>query len=152
LQVPPHHIKTYQIEKQENTTLESVTSAIHFMVTTQHFLKGQMRVRNPSIIYLHTNLSISVSTSFSILQLKCTANIFDIFKEEIESIIEEDKPRIMASGRSYDMNNYPLDEHGNSIGERDRDRGYEDHNESYLKYLTRKCCKTHEICSVGFKN
>ncbi|XP_062125350.1 uncharacterized protein LOC133838295 [Drosophila sulfurigaster albostrigata] len=109
--VPPHHIKTYQTEKQENTTLESVTSAIHFMVTNQHFLKGQMR-------------------------LKCTANIFDIFKEEIESIIEEDKPRIMASGRSYDMNNYPLDEHGNSIGERDRGRGYEDHNESYLTYYS----------------
>ncbi|KAM8716533.1 hypothetical protein ACLKA7_003414 [Drosophila subpalustris] len=110
--VPPHHIKAYQIEKQENTTLESVTSAIHFMVTTQHFLKGQMR-------------------------LKCTANIFDIFKEEMESIIEEDKPRILASGRSYDMNNYPLDEHGNSIGERDRERGYEDHNESFLTYLQR---------------
>ncbi|XP_064553952.1 uncharacterized protein beat-Ic isoform X1 [Drosophila montana] len=107
--VPPHHIKTYQIEKQENSTLESVTSAIHFMVTTQHFLKGQMR-------------------------LKCTANIFDIFKEEIESIIEEDRPRIMASGRSYDINNYPLDEHGNGHGDRERG-GYEDHNESYLTHL-----------------
>ncbi|KAH8262829.1 hypothetical protein KR044_000802, partial [Drosophila immigrans] len=109
--VPPHHIKTYQIEKQENTTLESVTSAIHFMVTNQHFLKGRMR-------------------------LKCTADIFDIFKEEVETFIEEDKPRIMASGRSYDMNNYPLDEHGNSIGERDQGRGYEDHNESYLTYYS----------------
>ncbi|XP_022218936.2 uncharacterized protein LOC111071744 isoform X2 [Drosophila obscura] len=103
--VPPHHIKTYQIEKQENTTLESVTSAIHFMVTTQHFLKGQMR-------------------------LKCTANIFDIFKEEMESVIEEDRPRIMASGRSYDINNYPLDEHTNG------ERGFEDHNESYLTYYS----------------
>ncbi|KAH8395726.1 hypothetical protein KR222_011667, partial [Zaprionus bogoriensis] len=107
--VPPHHIKTKQTERQENTTLESVTSAIHFMVTTQHFLKGQMR-------------------------LKCTANIFDIFKEEIESIIEEDRPRIMASGRSYDINNYPLEEHGNGIG--DRERGYEDHNESFLTYYS----------------
>ncbi|XP_043070559.1 uncharacterized protein LOC6561644 isoform X1 [Drosophila grimshawi] len=108
--VPPHHIKTYQIEKQENSSLESVTSAIHFMVTNQHFLKGQMR-------------------------LKCTANIFDIFKEEIESIIEEDRPRIMASGRSYDINNYPLDEHGNNNGDRERG-GYEDHNESYLTYYS----------------
>lgn len=73
------------------------------------------------------------------LQLKCTANIFDIFKEEIESIIEEDRPRIMASGRSYDINNYPLEEHGNGIGERDRERGYEDHNESYLTYYSREC-------------
>ncbi|XP_020810500.1 uncharacterized protein LOC110185834 [Drosophila serrata] len=104
--VPPHHIKTYQTERQENSTLESVTSAIHFMVTTQHFLKSQMR-------------------------LKCTANIFDIFKEEMESIIEEDRPRIMASGRSYDMNNYPLEENPN--GERG---GYEDHNESYLTYYS----------------
>ncbi|XP_070140941.1 uncharacterized protein beat-Ic isoform X2 [Drosophila kikkawai] len=104
--VPPHHIKTYQTERQENSTLESVTSAIHFMVTTQHFLKSQMR-------------------------LKCTANIFDIFKEEMESVIEEDRPRIMASGRSYDMNNYPLEENPN--GERG---GYEDHNESYLTYYS----------------
>ncbi|XP_017061176.2 uncharacterized protein LOC108101373 [Drosophila ficusphila] len=104
--VPPHHIKTYQIEKRENSTLESVTSAIHFMVTNQHFLKSQMR-------------------------LKCTANIFDIFKEEMESVIEEDRPRIMASGRSYDINNYPLEEQTN--GERG---GYEDHNESYLTYYS----------------
>ncbi|KAH8353189.1 hypothetical protein KR084_009495 [Drosophila pseudotakahashii] len=104
--VPPHHIKTYQREKRENSTLESVTSAIHFMVTNQHFLKSQMR-------------------------LKCTANIFDIFKEEMESVIEEDRPRIMASGRSYDINNYPLEEHPN--GERG---GYEDHNESYLTYYS----------------
>ncbi|XP_017067126.2 uncharacterized protein LOC108105187 [Drosophila eugracilis] len=104
--VPPHHIKTYQTEKRENSTLESVTSAIHFMVTNQHFLKSQMR-------------------------LKCTANIFDIFKEEMESVIEEDRPRIMASGRSYDINNYPLEEHTN--GERG---GYEDHNESYLTYYS----------------
>ncbi|XP_032582957.1 uncharacterized protein LOC6613662 [Drosophila sechellia] len=104
--VPPHHIKTYQTEKRENSTLESVTSAIHFMVTNQHFLKGQMR-------------------------LKCTANIFDIFKEEMESVIEEDRPRIMASGRSYDINNYPLEEHTN--GERG---GFEDHNESYLTYYS----------------
>ncbi|XP_050741084.1 uncharacterized protein LOC108032718 isoform X2 [Drosophila biarmipes] len=104
--VPPHHIKTYQTERRENSTLESVTSAIHFMVTNQHFLKSQMR-------------------------LKCTANIFDIFKEEMENIIEEDRPRIMASGRSYDINNYPLEEHTN--GERG---GYEDHNESYLTYYS----------------
>ncbi|XP_030375053.1 uncharacterized protein LOC115624490 [Scaptodrosophila lebanonensis] len=103
--VPPHHIKTYQIEKHENSSLESVMSAIHFMVTTQHFLKGQMR-------------------------LKCTANIFYIFKEEIESVIEEDRPRIMASGRSYDINNYPLDEHTNG------ERGFDDHNESYLTYYS----------------
>lgn len=46
----------------------------------------------------------------------------------------------MASGRSYDINNYPLDEHGNGIGgEQDRERGYEDHNESYLTYYSRKC-------------
>ncbi|XP_073821859.1 beaten path Ic isoform X2 [Musca autumnalis] len=100
--VPPHHIKTYQIEKYEQTNLESVMSAIHFMVTTQHFIKGQMR-------------------------LKCTASIFDIFREEIESVIEEDRPRIMASGRSYDAHSYPHDD--NSVG-------YEDHNESYLTYFS----------------
>uniref|UniRef100_A0A1A9VNR7 Uncharacterized protein n=1 Tax=Glossina austeni TaxID=7395 RepID=A0A1A9VNR7_GLOAU len=105
LTVPPHHIKTYQIEKYDDNNLESVMSAVHFMVTTQHFVKGQMR-------------------------LKCTATIFDIFKEEIESIIEEDRPRIMASGRSYDVHNYPYDPHGHGEG------GYEDHNESYLTYYS----------------
>ncbi|XP_037828638.1 uncharacterized protein LOC119616338 [Lucilia sericata] len=100
--VPPHHIKTYQIEKYEETNLESVMSAVHFMVTTQHFIKGQMR-------------------------LKCTASIFDIFKEEIESVIEEDRPRIMASGQSY-----PPDHGYGSHGDSD---GYE-HNESYLTYFS----------------
>ncbi|XP_054742274.1 uncharacterized protein LOC129247249 [Anastrepha obliqua] len=101
--VPLHHIKTYQIERYEESNLESVVSALHFMVTTQHFIKGQMR-------------------------LKCTASIFDIFKEEIESVIEEDRPRIMASGRSYDMhNNYPYEQHASGDG-------FEDHNESFLTY------------------
>ncbi|XP_065356508.1 uncharacterized protein LOC135950912 [Calliphora vicina] len=100
--VPPHHIKTYQIEKYEETNLESVMSAVHFMVTTQHFIKGQMR-------------------------LKCTASIFDIFKEEIESVIEEDRPRIMASGQSY-----PPDHGYGTHGDTD---GYE-HNESYLTYFS----------------
>jgi len=49
----------------------------------------------------------------------------------MESVIEEDRPRIMASGRSYDINNYPLEEHTN--GERG---GFEDHNESYLTYYS----------------
>ncbi|XP_069963374.1 uncharacterized protein beat-Ic isoform X2 [Bactrocera oleae] len=103
VEVPLHHIKTYQIERYEENNLESVVSALHFMVTTQHFIKGQMR-------------------------LKCTASIFDIFKEEIESVIEEDRPRIMASGRSYDMhNNYPYEQHASGDG-------FEDHNESFLTY------------------
>lgn len=70
-------------------------------------------------------------------QLKCTASIFDIFKEEIESVIEEDRPRIMASGRSYDMhNNYPYEQHASGDG-------FEDHNESFLTYsgeLQRMLC------------
>ncbi|XP_039952938.1 uncharacterized protein LOC120769806 [Bactrocera tryoni] len=101
--VPLHSIKSYQIERFEESNLESVVCALNFMVTTSHFVKGQMR-------------------------LKCTASIFDIFKEEIESVIEEDRPRIMASGRSYDMhNNYPYEQHGSGDG-------FEDHNESFLTY------------------
>lgn len=63
------------------------------------------------------------------LQLKCTASIFDIFKEEIESIIEEDRPRIMASGQSY-----PPDHIYGTHGVND---GYEQ-NESYLTYFSGK--------------
>ena len=59
--------------------------------------------------------------------MKCTASIFDIFQEEIESIIEEDRPRIMASGQSYPPD-HAYDSHGDSDG-------YE-HNESYLTYFS----------------
>ncbi|XP_020712802.1 uncharacterized protein LOC101452817 [Ceratitis capitata] len=120
--VPLHHIKTYQIERYEENNLESVVSALHFMVTTQHFIKGQMR-------------------------LKCTASIFDIFKEEIESVIEEDRPRIMASGRSYDMhNNYPYEQHASGDG-------FEDHNESFLTYsaadITSSATTIHTVASAS---
>ncbi|XP_055905701.1 uncharacterized protein LOC129941159 isoform X2 [Eupeodes corollae] len=99
--VPPHHIKMHQIEKYPEDNLESVFSEIGFMVTTQHFIKGQMK-------------------------LKCTASLFNIYHEEVEKLIEEDRPRIMASGRSFDMNAYPYDQQ--SSGD------FEDHNESYLTY------------------
>lgn len=65
--------------------------------------------------------------------MKCIATLFDIFREEIESVIEEDRPRIMASGRSHDMHNYPYDPHGPGEG---GGNGFEDHNESYLTYYS----------------
>ncbi|XP_055848175.1 uncharacterized protein LOC129913490 isoform X2 [Episyrphus balteatus] len=101
--VPPHHIKMHQIEKYPEDNLESVFSEIGFMVTTQHFIKGQMK-------------------------LKCTASLFNIYHEEVEKLIEEDRPRIMASGRSFDMNAYPYDQQ--SSGD------FEDHNESYLTHYS----------------
>lgn len=101
--VPPHHIKMHQIEKYPEDNLESVFSEIGFMVTTQHFIKGQMK-------------------------LKCTATLFNIYHEEVEKLIEEDRPKIMASGRSFDMNAYPYDQQ--SSGD------FEDHNESYLTYYS----------------
>lgn len=64
------------------------------------------------------------------MQLRCIGTIFDIYKEEIEKFIEEDRPRILASGRSYDMNAYPYEQQQSS-GD-----GPEDHNESYLTYYS----------------
>jgi len=44
--------------------------------------------------------------------LKCSARIHDIYAQESEKLIEEDRPRILASGRSPDMNMYPFDQPG----------------------------------------
>lgn len=58
------------------------------------------------------------------LQLKCSARIHDIYAQESEKLIEEDRPRILASGRSPDMNMYPFDQPGDA----------DEHNELFLTH------------------
>lgn len=59
--------------------------------------------------------------SASVLQLKCSARIYRIYHSETEKIIEEDRPRILASGRSPDM--YPFDQHNTD---------FQDDNDVYI--------------------
>lgn len=36
-------------------------------------------------------------------QLKCTATIYNIYRQETEKVIEEDRPRLLASGPDNDF-------------------------------------------------
>ncbi|KAL7740905.1 hypothetical protein ACLKA6_014067 [Drosophila palustris] len=97
IQVPPNYLRIYDIQRHLAEHLESSVLELNFVVTTHHFIKGR-------------------------LKLKCSARIHDIYAQESEKLIEEDRPRILASGRSPDMNMYPFDQPGD----------VEDQNESYL--------------------
>ncbi|ALC39900.1 beat-Ib, partial [Drosophila busckii] len=72
------------VERHLAEHLESSVLELNFVVTTHHFFKGR-------------------------LKLKCSARIHNIYAQESEKLIEEDRPRILASGRSPDMNMYPFD-------------------------------------------
>lgn len=56
-----------------------------------------------------------------ILQLKCSARIYRIYHGETEKYVEEDKPRIMASGRSPEM--YPFDRNNDEFDESNDENG-----------------------------
>ncbi|XP_037959229.1 uncharacterized protein LOC119688629 [Teleopsis dalmanni] len=83
-QVSPNYLRYYEIQKHVEENLESSVLEINFIVTLQHFIKSR-------------------------LKLKCSAHIHSIYALESEKIIEEDRPRILASGRSPDNSNYPYD-------------------------------------------
>ncbi|XP_037821505.1 uncharacterized protein MAL13P1.304-like [Lucilia sericata] len=92
IQVPPNYLRTYEIQKHVEEQLETSVLEINFIVTLQHFIKGR-------------------------LKLKCSARIHRIYHAETEKYIEEDRPRILASGRSpetfpYDHNDEFDDENG----------------------------------------
>ncbi|TMW42237.1 hypothetical protein DOY81_012683, partial [Sarcophaga bullata] len=90
--VPPNYLRVYDIQKHLEEQLETSVLEINFIVTLQHFIKGR-------------------------LKLKCSARIHRIYHAETEKYIEEDRPRILASGRSpetfpYDHNDEFDDENG----------------------------------------
>ncbi|XP_055923915.1 uncharacterized protein LOC129954197 [Eupeodes corollae] len=99
--VLPNYIRTYEVQKHTEENLESSVLEINFIVTYQHFMKGR-------------------------LKLKCTARIHEIYEQETEKVIEEDRPRILASGRSPDVNLYPFDQPG--------DGEFDEQNEQYLTH------------------
>uniref|UniRef100_A0A1A9WTZ3 Ig-like domain-containing protein n=1 Tax=Glossina brevipalpis TaxID=37001 RepID=A0A1A9WTZ3_9MUSC len=96
IQVPPNYLRIYDKQKHEGEQLESVVLEINFVVTLQHFIKGR-------------------------LKLKCSARIYRIYHGETEKYIEEDKPRIMASGRSPEM--YPFDHNNDEFDETNDENG-----------------------------
>ncbi|XP_055852709.1 uncharacterized protein LOC129916648 [Episyrphus balteatus] len=102
--VLPNYIRTYEVQKHTEENLESSVLEINFIVTYQHFIKGR-------------------------LKLKCTARIHEIYEQETEKLIEEDRPRILASGRSPDVNLYPFDQPG--------DGEFDDQNEQYLTHYNK---------------
>lgn len=71
-----------------------------------------------------------------LLQLKCSARIHDIYAQESEKLIEEDRPRILASGRSPDMNMYPFDQPGDA----------DEHNELFLTHKSEL-----KVVAIAFK-
>ncbi|KAH8251411.1 hypothetical protein KR032_011177, partial [Drosophila birchii] len=97
IQVPPNYLRVYDVQRHLAEHLESAVLEINFVVTVHHFIKGR-------------------------LKLKCSARIHDIYAQESEKLIEEDRPRILASGRSPDMNMYPFDQPGEA----------DEHNELFL--------------------
>lgn len=102
MQVPPHSVRKFGIQRHFTENLESAIVEINFMATLQHFIKGR-------------------------LKLKCSARIYDIYVQEAEKLIEEDRPRILASGRSPELNMYPFDHLSDT-------EGFDEHNELYLTH------------------
>lgn len=84
----PHQIKVYPVEKLPFDNLETSIVEINLLVTPQHFIKNR-------------------------LKLKCVARIHGIYEQNAEKLIEEDRPRILASGRSPDVNLFPYDKQAN---------------------------------------
>ena len=111
LQVPPNYLRIYDIQKHIEEQLETSVLEINFIVTLQHFIKGRLKVNSVQILYS----VLIILTNF--FQLKCSARIHRIYHAETEKFIEEDRPRILASGRSpetfpYDHNDEFDDENG----------------------------------------
>nr|XP_032293579.1 cell adhesion molecule 3 [Drosophila virilis] len=118
IQVPPNYLRTYDIQKHLAEHLESAVLELNFVVTTHHFIKGR-------------------------LKLKCSARIHNIYAQESEKLIEEDRPRILASGRSPDMNMYPFDQPGDA----------DEHNDLQLPYknaASRRCALDLQQQPTGF--
>ncbi|XP_037024568.1 uncharacterized protein LOC119066298 isoform X1 [Bradysia coprophila] len=82
-------IKHYAPMKDTTTNLELSVQEVNFLVTYLHFNNSQGR-----------------------LKLKCTSRIHTIYETSVEKSIEEDRPKILASGTSgHNMNLYgPYDQ------------------------------------------
>ncbi|XP_067620110.1 uncharacterized protein [Eurosta solidaginis] len=112
MQVPPHSLRTFGIQRHFTENLESAIMEINFIITPQHFIKGR-------------------------LKLKCTARIYDIYIQETEKLVEEDRPRILASGRSPELNMYPF-------GNLPDAEGFDENNELYFTHYN-----NHPSAAVG---
>ncbi|XP_070492393.1 uncharacterized protein beat-Ib [Chironomus tepperi] len=79
LPASPSQMIFYKLSKNDSN-LESTILGIHFPITQQHFVRGK-------------------------LKLLCTAQIHDIYHQSDERLIEEVRPKILATGTS-NMNMY----------------------------------------------
>ncbi|XP_065075234.1 uncharacterized protein LOC135698993 isoform X1 [Ochlerotatus camptorhynchus] len=79
MQVLPQQTRQYRPIKDESTGLETSILGISVMVSHSHFIKGK-------------------------LKLKCEASIHQIYHESTERFLEEDRPRILATGSSSGHN------------------------------------------------
>ncbi|EDS30221.1 beat protein [Culex quinquefasciatus] len=75
--------RQYRSIKDESTGLETSVLGINVMVSHSHFNKGK-------------------------LKLKCEASIHQIYHESTERLLEEDRPRILATGTSSGQHNMNL--------------------------------------------
>ncbi|XP_055635641.1 uncharacterized protein LOC129775228 [Toxorhynchites rutilus septentrionalis] len=71
--------RQYKPIKDASTKLETSELGINVMITHSHFIKGKLR-------------------------LKCDATIHQIYHESTERLLEEDRPRILATGSSSGHN------------------------------------------------
>ncbi|CRL00983.1 CLUMA_CG014254, isoform A, partial [Clunio marinus] len=76
---PASQLIIYKLSRNDSN-LESTILGIHFPITQQHFVRGK-------------------------LKLKCTAKIHEIYQQTEERVIEEVRPKILATGTS-NMNMY----------------------------------------------
>ncbi|KAL5281384.1 hypothetical protein ACFFRR_005028 [Megaselia abdita] len=73
-----NYVRVLDVQKHDELNLKSATTEINFIVKHIHFIRGR-------------------------LKLKCTATIYNIYRQEAEKVIEEDRPRLLASGPDNDF-------------------------------------------------
>uniref|UniRef100_T1GVN4 Uncharacterized protein n=1 Tax=Megaselia scalaris TaxID=36166 RepID=T1GVN4_MEGSC len=74
----PNYVRALDVQKHDELNLKSATTEINFIVKHIHFPRGR-------------------------LKLRCTATIYNIYRQDAEKIIEEDRPRLLASGPDSDF-------------------------------------------------
>ncbi|XP_055680492.1 uncharacterized protein LOC129788436 isoform X1 [Lutzomyia longipalpis] len=92
LPASPLYTTEYKLMKNVNSNLESSVMELHFTIAPNHFLRGK-------------------------LKLKCFASIHDIYRAYADKLIEQETPRILATGTSgHNANlfqNTPYDQSSN---------------------------------------
>ncbi|XP_055682713.1 uncharacterized protein LOC129789722 [Lutzomyia longipalpis] len=70
-QASSSHVRLYKPVKDETTNLETSILGVHFLVARQYFLQGKLKI-------------------------KCTAQIYNVYNQSTEQILEEDRPQVVV--------------------------------------------------------